>query len=160
MQNKYIVPVVVVFVIVVVIGVFKLGGFGSKSMAPAEPVMEATNTPTVAVTEAMMQKDEMTEPSTSEAMMDSEVITVEAANYSYNPKTITVKKGEKVKILFKNLEGFHDFIIDEFNVKTAQIKAGEEETVEFTPMEAGEYEYYCSVGKHREMGMVGTLTVE
>lgn len=30
----------------------------------------------------------------------------------------------------------------------------------FTPMEAGEYEFYCSVEGHREAGMKGKLIVE
>jgi plastocyanin len=71
-----------------------------------------------------------------------------------------VKKGAKAKIVFKNIEGFHDFVIDELNVRTTQLKAGAEEVVEFTPTEVGQFEFYCSVGKHREMGMKGTLTVE
>jgi uncharacterized cupredoxin-like copper-binding protein len=32
-------------------------------------------------------------------------------------------------------------------------------TVEFTPAEAGTYEYYCTVAGHKEAGMVGTLVV-
>ncbi len=31
--------------------------------------------------------------------------------------------------------------------------------LEFTPTEAGEYEYYCTVPGHKEAGMVGTLVV-
>ncbi len=92
--------------------------------------------------------------------------TVTGKNYSFDPKTITVKKGDTVKIVFKNADGFHDFVIDAFGkegesgVRTKQIKAGAEETIEFVADTAGSYEYYCSVGKHREMGMKGTLIVE
>lgn len=45
-------------------------------------------------------------------------------------------------------------------VKTKVINGGETDTVEFTPDKAGSFEYYCSVGKHRAMGMKGTVTVE
>ncbi|MBP6993773.1 cupredoxin domain-containing protein [Candidatus Woesebacteria bacterium] len=157
MQNKYIVPIAIGVVVVVALVAMKFSGFGS---APGESAMEPTNVPAEVVTEAMMEKDTTTEPSTSDAMMEENTITVEGKNFSFAPSTITVKKGEKVTILFKNMEGFHDFVIDELDVKTTQINEGEEESVEFTPMEAGEYEFYCSVGKHREMGMVGTLIVE
>ena len=85
--------------------------------------------------------------------------TVEGGNFAFTPSTMTVKKGDTVRITFKNMEGFHDFVIDEFDVKTQQIQGGTEETVEFVADEAGTFEYYCSVGKHREMGMKGTLTV-
>ena len=71
-----------------------------------------------------------------------------------------VKKGDTVKIIFKNSEGFHDLVIDEFDVATNQIGAEEEDEVEFVADKAGTYEYYCSVGQHRKNGMVGKLVVE
>lgn len=85
--------------------------------------------------------------------------TVTGGNFKFAPNTISVKKGDKVRIVFKNAEGFHDLKIDEFNVATKQIKGGAEETVEFTADKVGSFEYYCSVGQHRAMGMKGTLTV-
>ena len=36
---------------------------------------------------------------------------------------------------------------------------GESLTVEFTPTQAGEYEFFCTVAGHKEAGMVGTLVV-
>ena len=86
--------------------------------------------------------------------------TVTASNFKYDLKTIKVKKGDTVKIIFKNSEGFHDFKIDEFDVATNQIGAEEEEEVEFVADKVGTFEYYCSVGTHRKMGMVGKLIVE
>jgi plastocyanin len=56
--------------------------------------------------------------------------------------------------------GTHDFKIDEFNVATNQIPAGSSEIVEFVADKSGSFEYYCSVGRHREMGMKGTLVVQ
>jgi len=50
--------------------------------------------------------------------------------------------------------------MNEFNARTKQIKAGETETIEFIADKVGSFEYYCSVGQHRQMGMVGTLVVE
>lgn len=87
-------------------------------------------------------------------------ITVKANEFSYDVKEITVKKGEPVTITLVNEEGMHDLLIDEFNVKTKELGAGEEETITFTPDKAGTFEYYCSVGEHRKMGMVGKLIVE
>ncbi len=85
--------------------------------------------------------------------------TVEGKNFSFSPSTLTVKKGDKVKITFKNSGGMHDWVLDEFNAKTKQIAAGASETIEFVADKAGTFEYYCSVGNHRAMGMKGTLTV-
>ena len=97
----------------------------------------------------------------TQAKMDEKqkVFTVTGSNFKFEPASLTVKKGDKVKIVFKNTGGFHDFKIDEFKVATKQIQGGSEETVEFIANKAGSFEYYCSVGKHRQMGMKGTLVV-
>jgi nitrosocyanin len=95
-------------------------------------------------------------------MVVSEVkeFTVTGKNFSFSPSLITVKKGDKVKITFQNSEGFHDFVIDEFGAATKQTKAPTTEVIEFTADKVGSFEYYCSVGTHRAMGMKGVLKVE
>ena len=85
--------------------------------------------------------------------------TVEGKNFSFAPSSMQVKKGDTVRVTFKNVGGFHDFVIDELSVATKQINTDESTTVEFVADKAGSFEYYCSVGNHRERGMVGTLTV-
>ncbi len=90
---------------------------------------------------------------------DVKEFTVTGGNFVFEPAVMTVKKGDLVRVIFKNDEGFHDFVIDEFAAATKQIQAGAEETIEFVADEVGSFEYYCSVSKHREMGMKGTLTV-
>ena len=81
--------------------------------------------------------------------------TVTGSAFKFAPATLTVNKGDTVRITFK-----HDFVIDELGVKTQVINTGQEEVVEFVADTAGTFEYYCSVGNHRQMGMVGTLTVK
>lgn len=39
-------------------------------------------------------------------------------------------------------------------------EAGTSEAVEFTPTEAGTYEFYCTVSGHKEAGMIGRLVVK
>jgi nitrite reductase (NO-forming) len=73
---------------------------------------------------------------------------------------LKVKLGDKIRIEFANEEGFHDFVIDEFSAKTPQIGAGKISTVEFTADKLGTFQYYCSVGTHRQMGMKGNFIVE
>ncbi|MEY4731380.1 MAG: hypothetical protein RL681_326, partial [Candidatus Parcubacteria bacterium] len=46
-----------------------------------------------------------------------------------------------------------------FNAATKVLTDGQSETIEFVANKAGTFEYYCSVGSHRQMGMKGTLTV-
>ena len=83
-----------------------------------------------------------------------------AANFKYDLAEIRVQEGDKVRINLSAGQGLHDWVIDEFNVKTSQIQAGETASVEFVANRKGEFEYYCSVGNHRAMGMVGKLIVE
>ncbi len=84
---------------------------------------------------------------------------ITGSNFSFDPKQITVKKGDTVKITFVNTNGVHDFKIDAFNAATKQISAGQQETITFIADKTGTFQYYCSVGNHKTMGMVGTLTV-
>lgn len=78
---------------------------------------------------------------------------------AYTIKEIKVKVGDTVRITYTNGGGFHDLVIDEFNAATPQFGGRKTETIEFKVTQAGEYEYYCSVGNHRAMGMWGTLIV-
>lgn len=86
--------------------------------------------------------------------------TVSGRSFRFTPAEIRVKTGDTVRITFKNEEGMHDLRLDEFNVATKVIPGGQQETVEFVANKAGQYEYYCSVGQHRQLGMKGTLIVE
>ena len=97
---------------------------------------------------------------TTENKVSVKEFVVEGSSFAFAPKTMTVNKGDTVKITFINKVGFHDFVIDEFvGARTKQIKAGENEVITFVADKSGTFEYYCSVGTHRQQGMVGTLTV-
>lgn len=86
---------------------------------------------------------------------------VDAANFKFSMSEMRVQQGDTVRVTLRNTEGFHDFVIDEFpGAKTAQIQAGQEQTIEFVADKKGTFEYYCSVGSHRAMGMRGSLIVE
>lgn len=40
------------------------------------------------------------------------------------------------------------------------VAAGQSSTLDFTALEPGEYEYFCSVPGHKEAGMTGLLIVK
>lgn len=90
-------------------------------------------------------------------------ITVDLVNYQFNPATIEVKPGQTVQLTLNNIEGTHDFVIDGLGVRTSQLNGAETKVVTFTipaDTQAGTtYEYYCSVGNHRAMGMTGILKI-
>jgi plastocyanin len=125
------------------------------SMMEDEAMMESGSEPD----DAMMEEDSMME---DEAMMESDVKTFEVngGSYYFTPDTITVNEDDTVKIVFTNDGGTHDWVIDEFNARTPITQTGETAEIEFVADQAGTYEFYCSVGNHRELGMVGTLVVE
>ncbi|AHB40287.1 TPA: hypothetical protein DHW62_03905 [candidate division WWE3 bacterium] len=139
-----------------------LGGVGIYFLlnrpSTKNPVTENTSTSQV----RPVIEEEEPEPSANQVNpVQNEVrATVEGSPFKFSPNTISAKVGDKIIVTFKNMEGTHDFVIDEFNVATKMTKTGETDTVEFIADKAGVFEYYCSVGEHRKMGMVGTLTVE
>jgi plastocyanin len=95
-----------------------------------------------------------------ENLPDSKAFQIEGSNFSFSLKEIRVNKGDIVRIDFSSSGGIHDWILDEFNARTKQITSGQSDSVEFTADKIGEFEYYCGVGNHRQMGMVGKLIVE
>ncbi len=156
MKNSNLTVIIVVVLLILGGGVLYLMSM-NKSSTPGTTMMENTTPPT--------NNAVMGEPSGASGagkMQDPNAkrFTVTAKNFEFDTKEITVKKGDTVKVLLKNSEGFHDWVVDEFNAKTSQLQAGGEEEVTFTADKSGTFEYYCSVGKHRQMGMVGKLIVE
>lgn len=95
-----------------------------------------------------------------EADLEARVFDLEGFNFGYDVSEIRVKEGETVTINFSVREGFHDWVLDEFDAATERIREGGLTSVTFVADKAGTYEYYCSVGSHRAQGMVGTLIVE
>lgn len=86
--------------------------------------------------------------------------TVEGSEFKYNPGSITVNKGDKVKINFKNTGSTsHNFVIKELGVSTKLIRAGSTDLVEFIADKSGTFTFYCSVPGHRSKGMEGKINI-
>lgn len=105
----------------------------------------------------MTRDEDATSTATSTA--STKTFTVDGSNFKFVPSTITVKKGDTVRIVFNNTGGRHDWRVDELNAATRVIGSGESQTIEFAANKVGSFEYYCSVGEHRQMGMRGILVV-
>ena len=109
-------------------------------------------------------------------------IAVEATDFAYSPLSITIPAGQPVMLMLKNSGKVeHDFVIDKINVTDIAssnngpaehhqmhqaeydlhffAKAGESSTLEFTALEPGTYEIFCSIEGHKEAGMIGKLIV-
>lgn len=87
---------------------------------------------------------------------------VSGGSFFFTPNEIRVKQGDKVKIIFTNVGGTHNFILPDFNVESKTIQTGEADTLEFVADKKGVFEFYCGVGKgyHRQMGQIGVFLVE
>ncbi len=150
-------------ILAVIIGVVVIGGgimlYQNSPTATTTPQSASiTDGTTPTPPEAPTFDPTDTEATTEDAGQVKEFV-VSGGEFYYEPSTLMVKKGDTVRIVFKNADGFHDFVIDELGVATKKINDGQTDIVEFTADKVGSFEYYCSVGKHRQMGMKGTLTV-
>lgn len=127
---------------------------GRVTSPATPPPQTATTTPTSTTTAS-------TTASTTTIKTPAPVtVDISASNFEFSEKAINVKKGQRVTINFSNSEGTHDFVLDEFaGARTKEIGAGQSESITFVADRVGAFEYYCSVGRHREMGMVGSLVV-
>lgn len=88
------------------------------------------------------------------------IIDISGKPFEFDMKEIRVNKGDRVRINFTNSQGFHDWVLDGYNVRTKQIQAGQTDSIEFVADKAGEFDFYCSVPTHRDKGMMGKLVVE
>lgn len=99
--------------------------------------------------------------STASTAENADAITVEGSEFSFSPDEITVKKGQEVTIVFKNVGTLaHNYTIGDLGVKSETIRPGQTATVTFTPTQTGTFAFWCDVPGHRQAGMEGTLHVE
>jgi uncharacterized cupredoxin-like copper-binding protein len=101
----------------------------------------------------------------------------------FDPSELSAKVGEPVRLLVDNSENsaLHDWTIEQISVDGVTVEGGsdaaghdahasdpnlhvavdggESATIEFTALEAGTYEFVCTVTGHAEGGMTGNLTV-
>ncbi len=149
-MNKNVLIAGVVIVVVLVAGFLLLKGANKPAEMATNTTVENNSTATGSASE-----------SSSSAMAgEVKAFSVVGSSFKFEPAVLKVKKGDTVKITFKNSGGTHNFVIDELGVSTKVLKAGAEEVLEFKADKAGSFEYYCSVGNHRQMGMKGMLEVQ
>lgn len=150
---------------VVVIVILAAGGWWYYATMQSEPAMEGG-----AMMDTMLEGGDMPDNGMvgGDAMVDDGTMMAGSVKefdvigtpFAFDVTSITVKKGDTVRINFTNAEGVHDWVVDEFTGgRTKILQSGQSETIEFVADKAGTFEYYCSVGTHRQMGMKGTLTV-
>lgn len=153
------------FLIALVIVVLAGGGYywytksSASHITPSTIFDEVTNTDPAAVQPQSPPKSAGTAGGSGTPAGTLKEFTITGKNFSFVPNTMTVSKGDTVKITFKNTGGFHDLRVEGYDVGTAKIQDGQSDTFTFVANTTGSFEYYCSVGTHRAMGMKGTLVV-
>jgi cytochrome c oxidase subunit 2 len=145
-------------VVVVLVGGFMLYQSSQNSQTPTSTANQST-TPSAQATSTPDMSGSSTSDSSPSTSGQVKEVTVTGSNFKFEPSTITVSKGNTVKITFNSSQGFHDFVLPDFNVQSKTVNNGQTDTVTFTADKTGSFQYFCSVGNHKALGMVGSLTV-
>ena len=85
---------------------------------------------------------------------------ITAKTFEFNPDTIRVNKGDKVKLIIKSTDVTHGFEIKEYNIEEI-LYPNKPVTVEFIADKAGEFIFKCNIpcGSGHSI-MAGKLIVE
>lgn len=95
------------------------------------------------------------------SMVPAKEIVVDGSEFKFEPGSISLKKGEKVKLTLKNTGKFpHNLVISDLSVSTRTIQAGESDTIEFTPDKDGNFPFICTIDEHAAKGMKGSATIQ
>ena len=103
------------------------------------------------------KKPAMKEESTTTPVKEFSMI---AKKWQFDPSTINVKQGDKVRLKIKSIDVTHGFSLPDFNVNE-NLEPEKEVVVEFIADKKGEFSFFCSVfcGEGHS-GMKGKLIVE
>lgn len=104
-------------------------------------------------------------------------LTVRAFEWGFDPSNVILQPGQQVRLTFVN-DGstLHDLKIDGLDAtgvssEGSGLSADEGElfvaadegktgTLAFTPAEPGTFDFYCTIPRHRDLGMKGAITVQ
>ncbi len=103
------------------------------------------------------KKPVMKEESTTTPVKEFSMI---AKKWQFDPSTINVKQGDKVRLKIKSIDVAHGFSLLDFNINE-NLEPEKEVVVEFIADKKGEFTFFCSVlcGQGHS-GMKGKLVVE
>ncbi len=112
-------------------------------------------------TGAMMKEESSTGATASaDAMGEARVIEMSVTDWSFSPSSVTLKKGEKVTIRLKDVDGTHSLGIPDLGINVA-INPGETKDIEIPTDKTGAFTFRCLIPcgpGHRDM--VGTIVIE
>lgn len=95
-----------------------------------------------------------------EPSMSIKEFNITARTWEFQPSTITVNRGDTVRLAITSVDVAHGFALSEFNVNT-RLEPGQTANVEFVVDQVGQFSFFCSVFcGNGHGGMRGTLIVE
>jgi len=81
----------------------------------------------------------------SGALVDGvRVIDIAARKFKFEPATVVVREGEKVRLGVTSEDVTHGIGIEDFDIDR-RLEPGKTETIEFTAEEAGRHHFHCSI---------------
>ncbi len=156
--NPMLIAAIILVVLVVAGGVLYVAKKAAHKVKN-EAIEHMTNMP-VHTSPTVAATGSATPSMTTDNSTNTVTVNIEAGSFYFKPSEIKVKKGQTVKIVFHAVSMMHNFSIDAFNVRGPLTRDGDTSTVQFVADKVGTFQYYCAVGNHKQMGQVGTLTVE
>lgn len=83
------------------------------------------------------------------------------SGFKFEPSTVEVPAGGRVKLTFANVDTMgHSLKVPELNAGTKTIGPDKRETITFTVGDSGSYEFICGVAGHAKLGMKGSLKIK
>ncbi len=87
-------------------------------------------------------------------------VEITLSDFAFSPRVITVRVGEPLNLRLVNTgEAMHDYTVPAQGIHRAA-KPDAAVTLGLRTDRPGEFEVYCSVTGHRELGMVGRIMVQ
>ncbi len=159
MKNKAIV------LATLILWLFLVTGCGQTTTSSDSPTLKVPAPGSEDVEEMVVVDEGQTEePARTEEIAPSGEKTKEfditAKNWEFIPNTITVNKGDTVKLKITSIQGTHGFMLSEFGINERLVQ-GNTVDVEFVADKVGTFTFACSVPCGRgHGGMRGQLVVE
>ena len=147
------------FALFLIIGAVLLAG--CISQPPSPPVSNVSNSSSGQQTGATTppQPPGSTQPPGTIQPPAVKEFTVHGSSFKFTPNSITVNKGDTVKITFISDDSSHDICVEGYGCSSV-VSGGGTSTLQFVAKDSGNLKFYCSVDGHRGFGMEGTLSVQ
>ena len=88
----------------------------------------------------------------------SDTATIELTEFALSPASVSVPAGGSLEVVNAGTAA-HNLSIADADITTADLAAGESETLDLSALAPGDHEIICTIPGHADSGMTGTLTV-